>query len=248
MFGKGLRRDSGPPRVVKMTLDGTIVSELPAPPVDESHPAGPMGVFAPCGSAVDEERFGGDGSIWVADGYGSSLVHRFDEVGRHDLTLDGEEGGGRFDCPHAVFINRRADRAPELYIADRSNRRVQVYDLDGRFLRTFGERFLNSPSGFVKWGEFLIVAELYGRLAVVDDADDFAGYLGADPDNEADSGWPARPGWPNAISAEGRAEPPLSVRPGRFNSPHSIAVDGGGNLFVSEWLLGGRYSKVTRSP
>jgi hypothetical protein len=245
MFGKGLRRKSGPARVVKMTFDGGIVFELPAPPINSRYPPGPMGVFAPCGSAVDEERFGGDGDVWVADGYGSSLVHRFDKSGTHELTLSGEEGGGRFDCPHAVYINRRPDRAAELYVADRSNRRVQVYDLDGRFLRALGEGFLNSPSGFAKWGELLIVAELFGRLAALDGADDFIGYIGADPDGDAEHGWPPRPGWPNALSADGRAEPPSSVRPGRFNSPHSIAVDGEGNLYVSEWLLGGRYSKVT---
>ena len=83
-------------------------------------------------------------------------------------TLSGDEGAGRFSCPHAVFIDRRGAKTPEVYIADRSNKRVQVYGLDGRFHRSFGEGFLNSPSGFAQWGDLLVVAELYGRLAALD--------------------------------------------------------------------------------
>jgi hypothetical protein len=42
---------------------------------------------------------------------------------------------------------------------------------------------------------------------------------------------------------DGRATFPQPARPDRLNSPHSVAVDADGNLFVSEWLLGGRYTK-----
>jgi hypothetical protein len=148
-----------------MSLDGKIVSELPLPPQDPQFPEGPMGPYCPCGCAVDEERFGGTGDIWVADGYGSGLVHRFDKDGNHLSTLTGEEGSGRLLCPHAIFIDRRNDKVPELYIADRINVRVLVYDLDGQYLRTFGETSLNSPSDFAQWGDLLVVAEIYQRLA-----------------------------------------------------------------------------------
>jgi DNA-binding beta-propeller fold protein YncE len=188
---------------------------------------------------VDEVRFGGAGDIWVADGYGSGLVHRFDDSGRHVSRLSGEEGAGRFTCPHAVFIDRRSGKAPELYIADRGNRRVQVYDLAGRYLRSLGDGFLNSPSGFVQWGEVLIVAELFARLAVLDNADKLIGYIGVD---DAAAG---RPGWPNAIADDGRARAPELAEAGRFNSPHSMAVDADGNLYVAEWLIGGRYTRLS---
>ena len=45
------------------------------------------------------------------------------------------------------------------YVADRENRRVQIFDLDGRYLRTIGTPFLSSPSGFARWGEFLVIAQ-----------------------------------------------------------------------------------------
>jgi len=242
LFGTGIGCEKREPRVVKMSLDGEIRFELPIPETDPHSPPGMMGRYCPCGAAVDEERHGGSGDIWVADGYGSSLVHRFDKDGTHVSSLTGEEGGGRFVCPHAIFIDRRGGKAPELYIADRENRRVQVYDLEGRYLRSFGENFLSSPSGFARWDNLLVIAELYARLAVIDADDNLVGYLGADPN--AKEGWPERPGWPNALGEDGCVIAPHLPDPGRFNSPHSVAVDADGNLYVSEWLVGGRYTKL----
>ena len=244
VFGKGVQVESRRPRVVKMTLDGEMLVELPLPPRAPGSPPGMMGDYCPCGTAVDEERFGGTGDIWIADGYGSNLVHCFDQHGNHRLTLTGEEGGGRFLCPHAVFIDRRGGKAPELYIADRENKRVQVYDLQGRYLRTFGETFLNSPAGFAALGDLLVVAELYARLAVVDAEDRFLGYVGAGDSAQKGLGWSARPGWPNALSNDGRAVRATLSESYEFNSPHSLATDTDGNLYVSEWLVGGRYTKL----
>jgi hypothetical protein len=244
VFGRGVRADSRPPRVVKMTLGGEILSELPIPPREPESPAGMMGDYCPCGTAVDEERFGGNGDVWVADGYGSSLIHRFDKQGHHRLTLTGEEGNRRFLCPHAVFIDRRGGKIPELYVADRENKCIQVYDLDGRHLRFFGETFLNSPSGFAVVGDLLVVAELYSRLAVVDAEDHFVGYVGASEKAQTGLGWPDRPGWPNSLNGNAQAVQAHVLVPLEFNSPHSLATDADGNLYVSEWLIGGRYTKL----
>ena len=244
VFGKGVRVDWHRPRVVKMTLFGEVLMELPIPPRGSDPSPGMMGDYCPCGTAVDEERFGGSGDIWVADGYGSSQVHRFDKEGNHRLILTGEEGSKPFLCPHAVFIDRRGGKTPELYIADRENKCVQVYDMEGRYLRAFGETFLNSPSGFAVLGDLLVIAELYSRLAVLDADDNFAGYVGSSETAKAGVGWPQRPGWPNALSDDARAmRAHVPVEDG-FNSPHSLATDAEGNLFVSEWLIGGRYTKL----
>jgi hypothetical protein len=249
LFGKGISREAGEPRVVKLSLDGQIRAELPIPTVDASYASAMMmGPYCPCGTAVDQERFGGTGDIWVADGYGSSLVYCFDKRGNIKATLTGEEGGGRFVCPHAVFIDRRGGKTPELYIADRENKRLQVYGLDGIYRRTVGADFLNSPSGFAQWGDLLVVAELYSRLAVLDEQDNLVGYIGAEPGSEGRRDWPERPGWPNGLTDDGRAAPPPSPEQGQLNSPHSVAVDADGNLYVSEWLLGARYTKYEVVP
>lgn len=94
-------------------------------------------------------------------------------------------------------------------------------------------------------GAWLIVAELYGRLAAFDCDDQFVSYLAEAPDCHAEAGWPRRPGWPSCLAEDGRAKQPELSNLGHVNSPHSLAVDSVGNLFVSEWLLGGRYCKST---
>ena len=243
LFGKGLHQETGPPRVVKMSLQGEILRELPVPPTNPAHGPGRAGLYNPTSVAVFEEHRGGNGDVWIADGYGVSVVHRVRQDGRLLATLTGEEGAGRFDCPHAVYLSWQGD-GPEIYVADRGNSRVQVYSVDGRFRRSFGEGVLNSPSGFAHWHGLLVVAELFGRLAAFGEADELVGYIGADATLGVVSGWPARSGWPNTISPEGRVLAPAPPDQHRFNSPHSIAADPDGNLYVSEWLVGGRYCKV----
>ena len=155
------------------------------------------------------------------------------------MTIDGTEGeGGRFATPHGIWIDTRKQNH-ELYIADRSNGQIQVYSPQGRFLRAFGTGagadWLHSPSGFAAWGEFLIVAELRGsRITLLDVDDEPVAYLG-----ENTGAFKFNEGWPNV--------PHNTLVPGKFNSPHGIASDGDGNIFVAEWLIGGRINKLTRS-
>lgn len=217
-------------RVAKFTLDGDLVRELPVPPV----PAYEDHRYSPTAVAVDVSSSGGSGRVWVADGYGQSLVHVFERDGRYAGQL-----GESFDCPHGLLLDRRR-REPELYVADRGNARLQVYGLGGDLRRTVGAGVLNSPSALTILDDLLIVAELHARLAVFDGDDVLVGYVGSD--DEA----PARPGWPNAVTSDGRTiRPPL--RDGRFNSPHGVATDAEGSVIVAEWLLGGRLTKLPKT-
>ena len=223
-------------QVVKMTLDGQTVLKLPSPDL----PVYRQGRYNPTWVAVNEERHGGNGDVWVADGYGLSYVHRYRKDGEYISSISGEEGSaGRFNQPHAVFIDRRK-AAPELYIADRSNKRVQVYDLDGNFKRAFGSDYLTSPSVFVTYGGVMVIGELNARLVVIDADDKFLCSLGENETVcEVD-------GWPNSKNANGEIVPSVLLKAGKFNSPHGMAVDAEGNLFVAEFLIGGRYTKLAK--
>lgn len=247
-YAPGTRGGRGP-RAVLIELDGREVMSI-GPPDCECYETGR---FMPTSVAVDESHLadpdrGGTGDVWISDGYGVGVVMRFSPMGTLEAMIDGTGdgtgvagaapagGAGRFDCPHAIFIDRRRDE-PELLVADRGNARVQVYGLDGGFRRSFGEDFLTSPSAFATVGDMLVIAELQARIVVLGPDDRLVTELGADA---AACG---RPGWPNAFDDQGHPiRPPLHA--GRFNSPHGLAVDRAGRLLVSEWLIGGRLVSV----
>jgi len=221
--------DQSSAEVVKTTLDGRTLLNLQRPP----HPvyAGP-GKFVPTWVAVNEEHLGGNGDVWVADGYGSNLVHRYNKSGAYLASINGTEGkAGAFNCPHGIAFIAKPGGA-ELYIADRGNRRVQVYDAQGVFKRAFGSAFLNSPCGFACRQGIVYVPELFARLSILDEDDRLIAHLGENP------GAPKSAGWPNLPAGQ--------IRPGQFNSPHDMAVDAAGNLYIVEWIVGGRITKLLR--
>jgi DNA-binding beta-propeller fold protein YncE len=86
----------------------------------------------------------------------------------------------------------------------------------------------------------MIVAELNARLTIIDIEDNLVCYVG---DNSQVS---SVDGWPNNKDSEGRVIPTKLLKAGKFNSPHGIAVDKDGNVFVAEWLIGGRFIKLAR--
>jgi hypothetical protein len=214
--------------VIKTTVDGKTKLSIQKPRIsiyDKEE-------YSPTWVAVFEERFGGNGDIWVTDGYGSNLIHRYSKEGIYLKTISGEEGdAGLFKCPHSLFIDTRKSE-PELYIADRGNKRFQVYDLEGNYKRNFGNDFLNSPCGGVVKNNLLYVPELFARLAILDENDKLITYLGSNDQAVKTAGWPNH-------SKE-------LIKEGKFNSPHYMAVDKEDNLFIVEWVIGGRIIKMKK--
>ena len=183
---------------------------------------------------MHESRFGGSGHIWLTDGYGSSAVHQYTADGEYITTVTGEEGpAGHFDTPHGLFIDRRTTE-PELLIADRSNGQVQAYDFDGTFKRVFGQDFLYRPCCFEAIADHLVIVEhRAGRLTVIDSSNQLVCYLGENPGVEN------LPNYPNVSHAD------LVI--GKFNSPHGLTSDHAGNLYIREWITGGRTIKLARA-
>jgi streptogramin lyase len=73
---------------------------------------------------------GSDGSIYVADGYGNSRIAKFNRDGNL-VKHWGERGArpGEFNTPHNMVI----DAQNNIYVADRANGRIQVFDTEGAF-------------------------------------------------------------------------------------------------------------------
>jgi len=166
------------------------------------------------------------------------MVHKLSRQGDLLLSLSGEEGAGRFDCPHGILIDRRRPDEPRLYVTDRGNHRIVVYDLEGNFLRTV-EADLREPSGLAVSGDELVVAELQARVTILNSEDRVIERIGDGVESTS------RREWPNAASADGRTVRP-DLHPGSFNSPHGLAVDAAGDIYVAEWVLGGRMVRLRR--
>ena len=78
-------------------------------------------------------------NIYISDGYFNSRVAKFDKHGNWVKSW-GSRGAqpGQFVLPHNIGV----DRQNNVYVADRSNRRIQVFDTDGKYLRSI---LLNAP-------------------------------------------------------------------------------------------------------
>jgi len=75
--------------------------------------------------------FARNGDIYVADGYGNSRVVKFDRDGNY-IKAWGKygTGAGEFNLPHAVAV----DDQGRVYVGDRENQRIQIFDSDGKFI------------------------------------------------------------------------------------------------------------------
>ncbi len=87
---------------------------------------------------------GPDGNLFISDGYANYLVHKFTPGGRLVKTWGGPgTGPGEFALPHFIGV----DRHGMVYVCDRENRRVQIFDGDGNYVTEWAG--LNNPADIV---------------------------------------------------------------------------------------------------
>ena len=195
-------------QVFKFTNDGTtLVMTLGEPGVpgnDSSHFGRPTDIgFLP------------DGTFFVTDGYINSRVVKFDKTGKYLLTWGTPgTGPGQFNLPHSIAI----DRSKRLYIADRANGRIQIFDENGTFLEQWPN--IRRPIDLVLTADQkLWVADL-----------DTTKILQYDLNGKLLSSWGTQ-----------------GTFPGAFWAIHQFSVDTQGNLYVAE-TYGGRTQKFRPTP
>jgi sugar lactone lactonase YvrE len=96
------------------------------------HPNPPLPAIDNLYRQPTDVTFDAADNIYVSDGYINSRVAKLDKDGNW-IKSWGErgDGPGQFNLPH----NIAADANGNIYVADRSNRRIQVFDSNGTFLR-----------------------------------------------------------------------------------------------------------------
>ena len=156
-YGHGIRYDrydnlwvvdKGTHAAVRFNPAGYVTLNLGRRPEgpDEPDYYVPVGAAAAPPAHIDgyfggptDVAFDSDDNIYISDGYRNSRVAKFDKNGNW-VTSWGSRGAGgpqadqnpsQFNTLHNIAI----DRQNNVYVADRNNRRIQVFDRDGKFQR-----------------------------------------------------------------------------------------------------------------
>jgi len=209
--------------VVKLKLDGEQLWALHFP--EESGLYKDANGFKPCAATV-----GPDGSIFVADGYGSHYVLKFDRNRKFVKAFGGPgKEEGKFDTCHGIGLDTR-QRKPLLLVCNRNNDRVEHWDLDGNFVRVI-QKDLRMPAAVHIRGNYAVFPELKGRVTVLDKAGNIVAQVGDNPDEKQRANF---------------GLPPDQWKEGICNSPHGASLDKDSNLIVSEWSKFGNLHKFVR--
>lgn len=208
-------------QAVKLKLDGTLVWKIPWP--QESGKYSKESEYKPTAIAV-----GPNGHVYVADGYGKNWIHEYDENQKYIKSFGGPgKEPGKFQTCHGLAIDTRGPK-PLLLVCDRANRRLQHFDFDGNFVAVIAEN-LRLPCSVSFHGDNVAVAELEGRVCILDKDNKLVATLGDNPNHQQ---------W-----ATNRV-PPKDWKEGIFNAAHGIAYDKDANLYIEDWSVSGRIIKM----
>ena len=131
--------DKGSDMIIRFNPEGrvTMVFGRKQEASDEStkpleHPVPPLPSEDGRFRQPTDVAFGPDGSIFISDGYINSRIAKADKDGNW-LKSWGDRGNkpGELNTPHSIAT----DAAGNVYVADRGNGRIQVFDGEGKFLR-----------------------------------------------------------------------------------------------------------------
>lgn len=209
---------------IKFSTDGRILMTLGKPGVIGD---GPDTFHEP--NAVVE---GLHGDLFVADGHiphkGPARIVKLTKDGKF-IKQWGSLGSapGQFDVPHALALDSRG----RLFVADRANKRIQIFDQDGNFLEQWKQ--FGSPSGiFIDANDVMYVSDSQSESI--------------DPKAER-----YNPGFEHGVhigsAKDGRVTAfiPMPVPPNGDNAPEGIAADPLGNIYIAETIVQGvwKYEK-----
>lgn len=212
----------------KMTLDGEIVWQKDRDQLQRDSGL-QLKRFRPTNTS-----FRPDGGYYLGDGYGSGYLFQYDRDDNFVCTLGGPgTTDGKFKTPHGQWLDDR-ESTPKLVVCDRANKRLQWFDMDGTHVKSVGG--FTKPADIDVRGDLMVVADIGASITVLDKTDHVVARLGHALD------WEKRVMDRKQNIRAKRAD----WTPGRFVHPHDACIDSDGNLFVSEYVVGGRVTKLQR--
>jgi DNA-binding beta-propeller fold protein YncE len=209
--------DDGAHCVRKCTLDGKILLEIGVPGKPAPYMSGEP--FHRCTHTALSPK----GEIYISDGYGNARVHKYSPDGKLVLSW-GEPGTdpGQFNIAHNICT----DADGWVYVADRENHRVQVFDGNGKYETQWNN--LHRPCG-------LYMSYAHNPVCYI-------GELG--PGMAVNRNSPNLGARVSIVDHEGRllariGDPHPGLAPTQFLGPHGVAVDSRGDVYVGEvaWTL-----------
>ena len=220
--------------VVKMTLDGEQLLSIPGSDIPDQYKltdndGNPRLAIAAVTVAPSTE------DLYVSDGYASDYVHIFDQTGKYISSFGGKEAPYNFHTLHNLAIDTRF--SPERIIGNvRDDGRVVHLGLDGEFLGVIVEGFVR-PGALCMYGDYAVVGEFGSRMTLLDKMGTVVTEFGINRVFEETTG---------KIEHGGHATPPARWRDGETTSPHGVAVNDRGDVFVVDWSLFGRVHRFNR--
>jgi len=215
--------DVGGHRVQVFTKDGDLVRTIAGAngPSDTGYTTDFRTIVRAAGpfNAPTKMVSAGSGDLFASDGYGNARVHHFTPMG--DLrTSWGEPGDkpGAFNIPHSVLVLQDQ----RVLVCDRENNRIQVFDLDGKYLESWLD--LARPDD--------VCADEAGNVYVAELGERAALFPFMPPPWGQD-----RPARISVLDLKGNVVTRWGEDPAgtlQFVAPHGIAVDGRGNVYVGE--------------
>jgi sugar lactone lactonase YvrE len=119
-----------PPDTARTLSDILKRAGVPVSPPPASPPVHVDGVF----NQPTDVAWDSDGNAYFTDGYVNSRVGKADKNGDWIASWGSRgDGEGQFNTPHGIAISPKN----EVFVADRGNNRIQVFDTSGTFLRQF---------------------------------------------------------------------------------------------------------------
>ena len=250
--------DKGSDMVIKFSPEGRILMVFGRKQEASDESTGPLKHVKPPLPPIDGEfrqvtdmAWDGAGDTYISDGYVNSRIAKIDKEGNWVKSW-GEPGTGQgqFSTPHSIAT----DDSGNVYVADRGNGRIQVFDGDGKFLR---EIHINVPydNKIRPWmgnmpSEIPPTAEAPAPLnKTMLNGSPWAICITPGPSQLlfASDGYPGRI---YKLTLDGKVLGVLGASghgPGQFGWIHELACPSESTLFVAE-LLNWRVQKLTLEP